>query len=499
MVLVPSLESYQLAGVLLGALAVWSASVAIYRIYFDPLSHVPGPKIAAATGLYIFYYNVIRDGLFYLELDGLHKKYGIDPDNYDKIYYIGSKYTKDATFYVRFGAQDNSWATSTNENHRRLRAPMEPFFSRRTVLELEDIAQEKAAKICRVVENGISKGESVDLHAGFRAISMDILTEYAFDDCWDQLDRPDLGQWFSDLGEGIGSVMHISQQFPFFLQFSLMMPQWLMGYLSSDMKKTVGVMERTALTVEGVKAKMAKGEKPKRRTIFHDLLDPEINQSGHSTLSSEALVEEAFALCAAASDTTGNAMSVAVYHVLNDAGIHKALSAELVAAFPDATGMLEYTTLEKLPYLGAVIKEGQRLSYGVCARLPRVVPAGGATFNGLFIPPGYTASMSAYNLHRNPAAFPDPAKFDPTRWLPTADPQALAFQNKCFVPFSRGSRGCIGQNLAMCELYVTLGTFFRRFGPGKLKTRDVGELTFKDRFSPYHRREEERLKVWGTA
>src|SRR3954453_7571188 len=33
------------------------ATVFIYRAYFSPLSRIPGPKLAAATGLYEFHYE----------------------------------------------------------------------------------------------------------------------------------------------------------------------------------------------------------------------------------------------------------------------------------------------------------------------------------------------------------------------------------------------------------------------------------------------------------
>lgn len=366
-----SLNKYQLAGAVLGVLVVWSASVAIYRFYFHPLSHVPGPKFAAVTRLYLFYYNVIKDGLFYLELEGLHKKYGPvvrisptevhlnDPDNYDKIYYVGTKYSKDPVFYKNFGGRDNSWSMASNDIHRRTRSPMEPFFSRRSVLELEDICQEKAAKICRIVEDSVSRGKPVDLHAGFRGISVDVITEYAFNDCWDQLDRPDLGQWFSDMTSAAGPTLFILQQFPFILNIFLVIPRRLVAYLDDNMESVWKAMDRTRHIVKGVQAKIANGEKPKQRTIFHNLLDPELN-SGHNALTSEDLVEEGFAMCAAASDTTGNAMCVATYHVLNNPAIYKTLSDELCAAFPDPNTRLDHAALEKLPYLAAVIKEGQR-------------------------------------------------------------------------------------------------------------------------------------------
>lgn len=48
--------------------------------------------------------------------------------------------------------------------------------------------------------------------------------------------------------------------------------------------------------------------------------------------------------------------------------------------------------------------------------------------------------MSAYLNHTDPVAFKDPFKFDPDRWLGDIDPR----MNKYFVPFSRGSRSCLG-------------------------------------------------------
>ncbi len=96
-------------------------------------------------------------------------------------------------------------------------------------------------------------------------------------------------------------------------------------------------------------------------------------------------------------------------------------------------------------------------------------------------------------MHRNEVAFPDPEKFDPTRWI-GGDAEAVRAREKCFVAFSRGSRMCIGQNLALCELYVTLGTFFHRFD-GSLRPQYVGPLTYVDFFNIYHPTDEQKLRV----
>jgi hypothetical protein len=51
--------------------------LAIYRLYFHPLSRFPGPKLAAITSWYEFYYDVILDGNFYFHKKKLHQKYGM--------------------------------------------------------------------------------------------------------------------------------------------------------------------------------------------------------------------------------------------------------------------------------------------------------------------------------------------------------------------------------------------------------------------------------------
>ena len=48
----------------------------IYRAFFDSLSHIPGPKLAAATLWYEFYYDVIKKGKYTWEIGKMHQKYG---------------------------------------------------------------------------------------------------------------------------------------------------------------------------------------------------------------------------------------------------------------------------------------------------------------------------------------------------------------------------------------------------------------------------------------
>ena len=63
---------------LVAATVLYSAVVVFYRLLLHPLAKFPGPKLAAATGLYEAYYDLIRrpGGFFMYEVRKMHELYG---------------------------------------------------------------------------------------------------------------------------------------------------------------------------------------------------------------------------------------------------------------------------------------------------------------------------------------------------------------------------------------------------------------------------------------
>jgi hypothetical protein len=51
-------------------------SLVIYRCYLHPLAGIPGPKIAAATGLTEMWYDIVKGGQYVFQIEKWHAQYG---------------------------------------------------------------------------------------------------------------------------------------------------------------------------------------------------------------------------------------------------------------------------------------------------------------------------------------------------------------------------------------------------------------------------------------
>jgi cytochrome P450 family 4 len=58
---------------------------------------------------------------------------------------------------------------------------------------------------------------------------------------------------------------------------------------------------------------------------------------------------------------------------------------------------------------------------------------------GHLIPKDTTIVIGIFMLHRNPKVFPEPEKFDPERFA-----EGKEYSPTAYIPFSAGSRNCIG-------------------------------------------------------
>ncbi len=211
-------------------------------------------------------------------------------------------------------------------------------------------------------------------------------------------------------------------------------------------------------------------------SIFHELLDSDLPPSDKTVAR---LADEATSLVAAGQVTTAFYLKSTAFHLITNPEILAKLKAELVEAMPNPDMLAPQAKLESLPYLRAVVLEGFRRSHGVPHRLQRISPDAPLQYQDWIIPPGTPVGMSAIFMHDNPEKFPDPHTFRPERWLGGGDRL-----EKYLVNFSKGTRQCLGMNLAYAEIYLTLAAVFRRFEFELFETTREDVEVYHDFFNP---------------
>lgn len=72
----PSFTLPQLAGLLFGLGLLYAAQLGVRRLYFSPISHIPGPRLAALTQYYEFYYDIVLRGQYTFKIIEMHREYG---------------------------------------------------------------------------------------------------------------------------------------------------------------------------------------------------------------------------------------------------------------------------------------------------------------------------------------------------------------------------------------------------------------------------------------
>lgn len=181
-------------------------------------------------------------------------------------------------------------------------------------------------------------------------------------------------------------------------------------------------------------------QKSQHPTVFQELITGSLPVAEKET---RRLQDEAQLVVAAGVTTTGWALSVASYHIINNPAVFQKLRTELTTALPDPTAKLDWTELEKLPYLSGCVRESVRMSYAVTTRNPRLF-AKPLAYQDWTIPPRTPVSMTIVDVCDDEAIFPDPRTFRPERWMgnpKTKDGQSL---ERYFVGFGKGTRSCLG-------------------------------------------------------
>ncbi|KAK3336174.1 cytochrome P450 CYP542B3 [Cercophora scortea] len=471
---------------LAGLLAAYALYGAFWRLYLSPVAHIPGPKLAALTWWYEFYYDIVLGGQYVFKIIELHDKYGPiirinpdevhigDPDFYEELYPSANRRRDRPRFFTKqFGADESSVGTAEHDLHRVRKTALNHFFSTQSVRNLQPIIEERVnALLARFSDHATrSSDQPLDVLYPFSAFTNDVICEYSFAKSDHLTEEPDYGK---DVTDALLTGTHYGkwiQHAEIILKLINALPESLSGRFIPGWRGFLKMKNDILHQISDIKAT----EKTPRwqldtshPTIFHELLSSPILPPDEKT--PRRLAQEGQVLVQAGTLTTSWALALTTFHLLNRPSTLRLLRDELVAGIPDPNAVVPLPDLEQMPYLRAVVKETLRLSLGTSGRLARVCPdetliyTDSTTDNqkpkAYTIPSGVPVGMTTYQTVTNPALYPDPFAFKPERWL---GPEAERAENYLTV-FGGGRRVCLGKALSQAELYLALAKMWRVWG-----------------------------------
>ncbi|KAJ5665071.1 uncharacterized protein N7477_007519 [Penicillium maclennaniae] len=460
----------------------------IYRLYFHPLSKFPGPKLAAVSSAYEFYFNVIKRGKFVWELERLHDVYGPiiritpreihikDSSYYDEIYASNlRRREKDALVVKKFDLDGSGFSAISPELHRQRRAPLERFFSKAAVAKIENSIRSHLDKFCDHLRRAYASHNVVPLDAGFSALTSDIIHQYSFGFNSGNLDQENFNEHVRDGINALFTQSHIAFFFPIIPMIINALPlpllEKLNPYAFALVSQKKDLHRRSAEALEG---------KTNNGSIIEFIAGAHMPQHMRTP---NRLADEGLALIIGGTETTARSLGLGMYHLLRNENIIAKLREELRSVMPTPESRPTWNQLEQLPYLSAVISEILRVSTGIASRSPRVAPSETLIYKNYLIPPGTPVSETNYFVLMDPAIFPNPHVFDPERWLRAAAKGERL--DRYLVNFSKGSRICVGMNLVYAELYLILSTLVRRFDLELHETTEKNIGFARDFGTPY--------------
>eukprot|EP00070_Physeter_catodon_P037022 XP_028343916.1 cytochrome P450 4A25-like isoform X2 [Physeter catodon] len=193
----------------------------------------------------------------------------------------------------------------------------------------------------------------------------------------------------------------------------------------------------------------------KRHLDFLDILLFARMENG-SSLSDRDLRAEVDTFMFEGHDTTATGISWTLYALASHPEHQQRCREEIQSLLGDGAS-ITWDHLDMMPYTTMCIKEALRL-YPPVSFVSRDLSKPITFPDGRSLPAGIPLSLSFYGLHHNPRVWPNPEVFDPSRFAPGS-----ARHSHAFLPFSGGSRNCIGKQFAMNEMKVAVALTLLRF------------------------------------
>src|SRR6202521_2437714 len=331
--------------------------------------------------------------------------------------------------------------TSEGETWRRQRRIMAPAFDHRSVVGYAPIMTEVAQGLLAKWD-ALPNATEVDVAAAMMHATLHIISRAMFSSDSDEI--------VDVVGSGVERYQRtVRPRLLDLLQF----PEWLTRLLSPQ--PTAGIFDEFHKSVDRLLT--ARGREPdaEPKDLLARLLVARDSETGGGMTAKEVR-DQVVTIFMAGHETTALALTWTWYllsqHPAAEAQLHAELDAVLAGRTP------RHEDLARLPYARMVIEESMRL-YPPAHTISRQAVGDDAVL-GHRIPAGSAVLIAPWLLHRKPAIWENPQRFDPERFSPE---RSAARHRFAYIPFGAGPRICIGMAFAMTEAVLILATIAQRY------------------------------------
>ena len=368
--------------------------MALRNIYFHPLSRYPGPKLWTAFRLP--YCLSLWRGTLVNHVHKIHQEYGeivrVAPneisvariEGWNDIYCRRTghqPFPKNPVWWGELPGRTPSVLSTPNPaDHRRMRGLLSTCFTPSALQAQEpaiishiDNLIYQLRKQCLGMER---KTTTIDVVEWVSFTFFDIIGDLGFGESFRCLDNNSLHPWveelfsFSKVGALVAALRHYTIIF-----------KTLMRCLPASTLKAA--QENYQWGVEKTHRRLCLDVQ--REDFVKQILQHSDNGSMH--MSTPELENNMNVLVVAGSETTATALSGTINYLVKTPSALEVLVSELRSTFQQSSDMT-FSNLREIPYLVAVVDEGLRLCPPVPCGTHHVVPAGGDTVCGGWLPGG---------------------------------------------------------------------------------------------------------------
>jgi sterol 14-demethylase len=181
------------------------------------------------------------------------------------------------------------------------------------------------------------------------------------------------------------------------------------------------------------------------------------DEAGRPRYTADQITGMFISMMFAGHHTTSGTAAWTVIELLRHPAERQRVVDELEALYADGTAV-SYQALRNIPHLEGALKETLRLHPPLVILMRKVQED--LHYKEWTIAAGKTVAVSPAVSNRMPEHFPDPERFDPSRYQGGRDEDKRVF---AWLPFGAGRHRCIGAAFAMIQLKAIFSILLRRY------------------------------------